>query len=130
MKILLNTFLGICALGCGLLLLFQGYLFPEFGGGLNVALRIFTGLFTQWLLLLLTRKPFLRAIPTMIALVVTVLGFFLMLSFPSWLGFSFGHFLSAYGTYAIGCLSVWVLAWTLPRLWRLIREILRRNFKR
>ena len=74
MKILLNTFLGICALGCGLLLLFQGYLFPEFGGGLNVALRIFTGLFTQWLLLSLTRKPFLRAIPTIIALVVAVLG--------------------------------------------------------
>ena len=130
MKILLNTFLVICTLGCGLLLLLQGFLLPALGGGLNVTLRIFTGLFVQWLFLSLIRKRFLRAIPTMIALAVAVLGFFLMLSFPSWLGFSFGHFLSAYATYAIGCLILWALVWALPRFWRIIKEILRRNFKR
>ena len=130
MKILLHIFLVICILGCGLLLLLQGLLIPALGSGLNVTLRIFTGLFVQWLFLSLIRKRFVRAIPTMIALAVAVLGFFLMLSFPSWLAFSFGHFLSNYGTYAIGCMIVWVMVWVMPRIWRIIKEILRRNFKR
>ena len=130
MKIALNTILGICAVACALTLLFQGFMFPVLSNGLSVTLRIGLGIFSQWLLLNISQRPVVKAIPTMIALTVAMWGFFLLLTSPSWLGATFGGFVADYATFSIGCVWVWAMAWFLPRLWRLIRMIIRRNMKR
>lgn len=129
MKIFFNTILGICAIACALLLLFQGFLFPALGDALNVTLRISLGIFSQWLFLGIARRPAVKAIPTMLFLAVAFWGFFLLLTMPGWLGATFGGFMANYASFLMGCLFLLAMAWFLPRLWRLIRTIIRRNIK-
>ena len=116
MRIFLNILLGLLGLLCAAALLLQGWLFPGLAPWIDVLLRIGAAFFAQWLFFRACQKKMLQFLPLLIAAVVTVWGYFLYLTSPSWQNATFGHFLGDYASFFVACAAFWGLRWLLPRL--------------
>lgn len=129
MKIFLNILLGLAALLSVAVLFLQGVTFSALGPGLCAGLRIAIAVFTQWFFLRLFRKKALQLIPTFVATLAVVWGFFLYLTAPSWLGATFLNFLLQYVSFLVGCGIVWAFSWLMARIIPRLKKA-RRNKKK
>lgn len=129
MKLLCNILLGICAALSIALLILQGFFIPILPGWACVLLRLLAAICVQYLLLRIAHNKTIQAIPVMITGILSVLGFFLYLTAPSWLGITFRIFLSEYAIFLFGCMLVWLLHFFQPQLRRL-RKLLKRRMKK
>ena len=116
MDILWNVLLGICTVLSGATLLLQGFVLPDLTPRIDVLLRIGAAFFAQWLFFRACQKKALKFLPILIAALVTVWGYFLYLTSPSWRNATFGHFLGDYASFFLACAAFWGLRWLLPRL--------------
>ena len=116
MTIFVNILLGLAAAAASALLLLQGFGLPNLAPWIDVLLRIGAAFFAQWLFFRVCQKKALKCFPLLIAALVTVWGYFLYLTSPSWRNATFGHFLGDYASFFLACAAFWGLRWLLPRL--------------
>ena len=116
MTIFLNILLGLATAAASALLLLQGFVLPDLAPWIDVLLRIGAAFFAQWLFFRACQKKALKCFPLLIAALVTVWGYFLYLTSPSWRNATFGHFLGDYASFFLACAAFWGLRWLLPRL--------------
>ena len=118
MTIFLNILLGLATAAASALLLLQGFVLPDLAPWIDVLLRIGAAFFAQWLFFRACQKKALKCFPLLIAALVTVWGYFLYLTSPSWRNATFGHFLGDYASFFLACAAFWGLRWLLPRATR------------
>ena len=116
MDILWNVLLGIGTVLSGATLLLQGFGLPNLAPWIDVLLRISTAFFAQWFCFRAFHKNWLRILPLLLTSLVSVWGFFLFLTSPSWRNATFGHFLRDYASFLLACAAFLFLRWLLPRL--------------
>ena len=116
MTIFVNILLGLAAAAASALLLLQGFVLPDLAPWIDVLLRIGSAFFAQWLFFRACQKKVLKFLPLLIAALVTVWGYFLYLTSPSWQNATLLHFFSDYASLLLACAGFWGLRWLLPRL--------------
>ena len=116
MQIIWNLLLVSGALLSAAALLLQGFLLPALAPWINVLLRLSTCFFAQWLFFRAYRKNWLRILPLLLTTLVSIWGFFLYLTSPSWRNATFGHFMADYAAFFLGCALFLFLRWLLPRI--------------
>lgn len=104
---------GFCI--CLYLVGFQGFAAPVLPLALDALLRFCAALCIQLLAMRLRRYPMLHVVPSLLAFFLTVWGFFLFLTSPSWQSATFGHFLADYATPLLGCGFAWLFHRRLHR---------------
>ena len=116
MKVVWNILLGIFSFLCFAVLLLQGFALPALAPWTLVLLRLGSTLFAQWLFFRAFRKNWLRILPLLLSSLVSVWGYFLYLTSPSWRNATLKHFYGDYAAFFFGCAIYLAMRWLLPRL--------------